>query len=139
MKHGERQSPRVLTARSTGMGIATGVLVAVLLGPLIGAPWGLAVLNGVAGGGLSLLVSYARRLGRLGFGPRTVPKPVPGISVVGHLVMQAPIVFVWMSMELHFASELALSLLFAFTALVAYLTGDAVATLGHLEGDDSAD
>ena len=34
---------KVFTARAAAAGIVTGALVAVLFGPLIGAPWGLAV------------------------------------------------------------------------------------------------
>lgn len=54
---------KVFTARATAVGIATGALVAVLFGLLMGALWGLAVLNGVAIGALVLLVNCAARLG----------------------------------------------------------------------------
>ena len=48
---------RVFTARSTGIGMATGVLVAIAFGQLLGVAWGLAVLNGLAAGALALALS----------------------------------------------------------------------------------
>ena len=64
---------KMFTARATAVGMVTGALVAVLFGPLIGAPWGLATLNGAAIGTLVPLVNCAARLGL--FRPRQVATP----------------------------------------------------------------
>lgn len=59
---------KVFTARSTGIGIATGVIVAAGLGQLIGVVWELAAMNGVAAGALALALStIGRAPRRLGF------------------------------------------------------------------------
>ena len=44
----------VFTARSTGIGIATGVLVTAVFGQFVGASWGLAILAGLPAGALAL-------------------------------------------------------------------------------------
>ena len=52
----------VFTVRSSGIGIATGVLAVVVFGQLMGVGWGLAVLNGLALGVAVLLIAGAGRL-----------------------------------------------------------------------------
>ena len=54
----------VFTARSCGIGVTTGVLVAVVSGQLIGVSWGLAILTGMSAGALALAVSIGARDGR---------------------------------------------------------------------------
>ena len=43
-------TPVVFTARSTGIGVTTGVLVAAALGQVLGVSWGLATLTGWGAG-----------------------------------------------------------------------------------------
>ncbi len=45
---------KVFTARSVVIGVASAVLVSALLGPLVGASRGLALLNGLVAGALAL-------------------------------------------------------------------------------------
>ena len=51
------QAMKVFTARSTGIGIVTGMIVAAGLGQLLGVAWNLATLNGLAAGALALAFS----------------------------------------------------------------------------------
>ena len=55
--------------------------------------------------------------------------------MVGSVILSAPASFAVLSMELEFASEAALSLLFLATGFAAYLTGNLVATLEHLDDE----
>lgn len=49
----------VFAASTTAIGIATGVLVALLFGQLMGVSWGLAILTGVEAGVLALGISIS--------------------------------------------------------------------------------
>ena len=82
---------RVFTAWSTGIGIATGVLVATALGQLLDAAWGLAILNGLAAGALSQTHSTGLRDGRL---DTTDNRRRSGIRALAYAVMMAPALFV---------------------------------------------
>ena len=125
---------RVFTARSTGIGIATGVLVAIAFGQLLGAAWGLAVLNGLAAGALSQALS----IGDLGGGwfNTTDNRRRPGMRALAYAVMMAPALFVHRYIELRAADEVAVSLLFILTGFASYALGGIMATLACL--DDAA-
>ena len=128
----------VFTARSTGIGIATGVLVAAAFW-LIGAPLGLAILNGLVTGATVLHVPVAWRLGRLK-ARQPLLRPWHGIFAVGYPVVTAPAFFVGLVIdELDPATRFALGTLILITGLAGFAFGDIVATLDHLDGDaDSA-
>ena len=132
---------KVFTARATAIGIVTGTLVAVLFGPLIGAPWGLAVLNGVAIGALILLVNCAARLGL--FRPKLRDpatmlrwRPRQGVLMVGWVFLWVPALFVQYAVEFDLASEAALTSLFFATGFGAYLTGAVGEKLERLDDEN---
>ena len=133
-ERGPMTSLRVFTARSTGIGIATGVLVAIALGQLLGAAWALAILNGLAAGALALALS----IGAGGWFDTTVNRRRPGIWALAYAVMMAPTLFVHHYIELRPADEVAVSLLFILTGFAAYTLGSIMATLVYLDGDAAA-
>ena len=126
----------VFTARSVGVGVAAGVLVAVLVGWLRGAAVGLAVLNGLAGGALALAVFTCMRDGRFDF----VARRRLGVKTLAAAVMVAPMLFVdnVIGNELTWANRTSLSLLFSLTGFAAYALGGIMATLNRLDGEDDA-
>ena len=132
---------KVFTTRSTTVAIATGTLVAVLFGPLIGAPWGLAVLNGTAIGALVLLVNCAARLGL--FRPKLRDpatmwrwRPQLGIFMLTWVVLLMPASYVQFAVELDLAIEAALTSLFFAVGFGAYLGGMVVAKLDYLDDEN---
>ena len=129
---------RVFTKRSAGIGIATGALVAAGFGQLMGASWGLAVLNGLAAGALALALSIVLRDGRFDFGNT---RRRPGVWVLAWIVIATPWFLVDNFIEpgLSRTDEFALTLLFGLTGFAAYALGAITATLDHLDGDDAAD
>ena len=58
---------QVFAPRSAGIGVAGGVLVAGALGQLVGAAWGLPILNGLTAGVLALANAICMRHGRFAF------------------------------------------------------------------------
>ena len=126
----------VFTARSTGIGIASGVLVALALEQFLGVPWGLAILNGLAAGALALALSTGLREGLLD--TTDYHQRRPGIWAVTYAVMIAPMVFVHHYIELRPADEFAVSLLFALTGLASHTLGSIMASLVFLDGDAAA-
>lgn len=131
----------MFTARATAVGIATGALVAVLFGPLIRAPWGLAVLNGVAIGALVLLVNCAARLGF--FRPKLRDpatlwrwRQQQGIFMAAWVFLSTPGFFVQYAVEFDPASEAALTSLFFATGFGAYLSGAVGEKLERLDDDN---
>ena len=125
---------RVFTTKSTGIGIATGALLALALGQLLGATWGLATLNGLAAGALALAVSTGLRDGLL---DTTDNQRWPGLWGLAYAVMIAPPVFTHHYIELRPADEIGLAVLLALTGFATYVLGGVMATLNHLDDDDS--
>ena len=131
---------RVFTSRSTGIGIAGGVLVAGALGPFVGAAWGLVVLNGLAAGALALAGSVSMRHGRFGFLLDKAHERQLGVGMLTHVAMVPPIFFVDEAIGIELFNQgdgLALSLLFGFTASAAYFLGGILVMLAYLDGEDA--
>ena len=127
---------RVFTTKSTGIGIATGALLAIALGQLLGATWGLATLNGLAAGALALALSTDLRDGLL---DTTDNQRRPGLSGLASAVMTAPPLFTHHYIELRPAGEIGLAVLLALTGLATYVLGGVMATLNHLDDDSTND
>ena len=126
---------QVLTTKSVGTGVATGVLVAAAVGQLLGAPWMLAGLNGLAAGALALAASIVVGDGR--FGVMNIRRR-PGLRTIAYGVIMLPAFLAGnlMDIELARAEGFALALLFLFTAFAAYALGGILSTLEDL--DDAA-
>ena len=128
----------VFTGRSSAIGIAVALLLLTAL-RLIGVSWGLAILNALAAVALVLVISVARRVGRLRLEARVPSIPSwQGVWVLGYATMSVPI-FVFALDELDFSQRAALVPLMLLIALVAYTCGDVVATLEHRERGSAAD
>ena len=122
----------IFTIRSVGIGMATGMIVAALLGLFLGAAWGLAILNGLAAGALGLAFSVARRDARFGallFRPLDTGLRL-GVGVLTYTVILCPMFFLG-----DFVDERALTLLFGLTAFAAFTIGGMAVSLAHLDGD----
>ena len=126
---------QVITTKSVTVGVATGALVAVAVGQLIGAPWMLAGLNGLAAGALALASYIIVGDGR--FGVMNVRRR-PGLRTFAYAVMLLPAFMAGsvMEIELARAEGLALAMLFLLTAFAAYALGGILSTLEHLEDAD---
>ena len=132
----------VFTARSVGIGVAVGMLVAVAMGQLVGSAWGLAVLTGLAGGALTFAVAVGARDGRFDFLVANAKQRRLGVWTLAYIVMVTPMFFVDDAIGiglLRSEDRLALSLLFGFTGFASYFFGAIMATLNRLDGDDAAD
>ena len=147
----------VFTARSTRIGIATGVLVTAVFGQFVGASWGLAILAGLPAGALALAGSISLRNGKfdLGSGHQRRPGSLrnkkfhlgsghqrrPGVWLLAWLVMSSPafLVGIVIETELSPVNEFALKVLMLATGMAAYALGGVMATLDHLDGDDEID
>lgn len=127
----------VFTVRSSAIGIVVALLFLIAL-RLIGVSWGLAILNALASVALVLVISVARRVGRLRLEARvpSIP-PWQGVWVLGYATMSVPI-FVFGLDELDFSQRAALVPLMLLIAFVAYMCGDVVATLDHRERGTAA-
>ena len=126
---------QVVTTKSVAVGVAAGALVAVAVGQLIGAPWMLAGLNGLAAGALALATSIIVGDGR--FGVMNVRRR-PGLRTLAYAVVFLPAFMAGsvMDVEIARAEGLALAMLFLFTGFAAYALGGILSTLEHL--DDAA-
>lgn len=126
---------QILTTKSVGTGVATGVLVAVAIGQFLGAPWMLAGLNGLAAGALALALSVVVGDGR--FGVMNVRRR-PGLRALAYAVIMLPAFLAGnvMNVELAQAEALALALLFLLTGFAAHALGGILSTLEDL--DDAA-
>ena len=126
---------QVITTKSVAVGVATGALVAVAVGQLIGAPWMLAGLNGLAAGALALALFIVVGDGR--FGVMNVGRR-PGLRAFAYAVMFLPAFMAGnvMESELARAEGLALALLFLFTGFAAHALGGILSTLEHFEDAD---
>ena len=131
----------VFTARSTGIGVATGVLVAVANGQLIGVSWGLAILTGLSAGALAFAVSICMRDGRFDNLGAATTRRRRGVWVLAWIVMSVPAFLVgdFFEIRLNRDDDLVLKVLLLSTGLAAYALGGIMATLDHLEGNDTAD
>ena len=89
----------VFTARSTGLGIATGVLVTAVFGQFFGASWGLAILAGLPAGALALAGSISLRNGKFDLGAGQKQKRRPGVWLLAWLVMSSPAFLVGIVIE----------------------------------------
>ena len=118
---------RVFSARSTGIGMATGVLVAIAFGQPLGVAWSLAVLNGLAAGALALVLSIDELRG--GWLDTTHDRRRTGIRALAYAVMLAPTLFADRYIAFRPADEVAVSLLFLLTGFAAYTLGGIMATL----------
>ena len=133
---------QVFTPRSTGIGVASGVLVAGVFGQLVGAAWGLAILNGLAAGALALAHSICWRDGSTAFLLEKAARRRRGVCMLALAVTVGPMFFVSAAADIGIAlsnrgDERALIWLFGFTAAAAYTLGVIMATLSHLDGNDS--
>ena len=137
---------RVFTARSAGIGIATGMLVAIALEQFLGTAWGLASLNGLAAGALVLAVSsgvlgdswfFDTKGGGWLFATKDNQQRI-GLWTLAYAIMIAPPVCVGDYVEFGPANEVAVELLFLLTGFASYTSGCVVATLVYLDGDTAA-
>lgn len=126
--------PRVFTRRSSVAALVTGVLVAVALGQLVGAPWGLAAITGLPAGAGVLGVSFAARNGLFRTQPRPWgPVPWTGAWFVGHFVATFPALTVSAFLELNWATRATIQLLLLLSGLTALMFGYIVRMLEPLD------
>lgn len=126
---------QVFTTKSVGVGVATGGLVAAAVGQLLGAPWILAGLNGLAAGALALALSIVVGDGRFAV---MDARRRPGVRTLAYVVMMVPAFLAGnvMEVELARAEGFALGLLFLLTGFASYALGGILATLEQI--DDAA-
>ena len=126
---------QVLTMRSVVAGVATGALVAAAVGQLLGAPWMLAGLNGLAAGALALSATIVVGDGR--FGVMNIRRR-PGLRTFAYVVIMLPAFLAGdvMDVELARAEGFALGMLFLLTGFAAHALGGILSTLEDL--DDAA-
>ena len=126
---------QVVTTRSVVAGVAAGALVAAAVGQLLGAPWMLAGLNGLAAGALALAVTIVVGDGR--FGVMNVRRR-PGLRAFAYAVIMLPAFMAGnvIDVELARAEGLALGVLFLLTGFAAHALGGILSTLEDL--DDAA-
>ena len=132
--HGRMTPWRAFRAQSYAIAMATGVLVAIVLRQFLAPGLGLAILNGLAAGGLALALSIGGDLvgGWLDATGSRRPSGVRGLTCT---VMVAPALLVHRYIELRPADEVAVSLLFMLTGAAAYVLGGVMAALEQLDGD----
>ncbi len=134
--HGPMTPRRAFSAQPYAIAMATGVLVAIVLRQFLDLAWGLAILNGLAAGGLALALSIGGDLVG-GWFDATDNRSRSGVRGLTCTVMVAPPLLVHRYVELRPADEFAVSLLFMLTAAAAYVLGGVLAALEHLDGDMS--
>ncbi|MCY4518907.1 MAG: hypothetical protein OXB99_16870, partial [Acidimicrobiaceae bacterium] len=130
----------MFTPRSTGIGIAVGVLVAGGFGHSFNAAWELAILNGFAAGALALAISICTRDGRFAFLIEKAHQRRPGFGVrlLAIAVMALPMFFVGDIVEIELFNRVPLTLLIGSTAWAAYLLSGIMMTLAYLDDGDAA-
>ncbi|MCY4506670.1 MAG: hypothetical protein OXG35_06880 [Acidobacteria bacterium] len=129
----------VFTWRSSAAALATGVLVAVALGQLLGAPWGLAVITGLPAGAAVLGVAFGARNGLFRTRPRPWgPAPLTGAFLVGQTVVLVPAMLSGVFLELSPATEATLQLLFLLAGFAALMFGYIARMLEQFEAAESA-
>ena len=134
--HGPMTPWPAFRAQSYAIAVATGVLVAIVLRQFLDLVWGLAILNGLAAGGLALALSIGGDLVD-GWFDATDNRRRSGVRGLTCTVMVAPALLVHRYVEFRPADEVAVSLLFMLTAAAAYVLGGVMAALEHLDGDMS--
>lgn len=134
--HGPMTPRRAFRAQPYAIAMASGVLVAIVLRQFLDLAWGLAILNGLAAGGLALALSIGRDLGGVWFDAAD-NRSRSGVRGLTCTVMVAPALLVHRYVELRPADEVAVSLLFMLTAAAAYVLGGVMAALDRLDGDIS--
>ena len=131
--------PRVFTRRSSVAALATGVLVAVALGQVFGASWGLAAITGLPAGAAVLGVSFAARNGLFRTRPRPWgPVPWVGAWFVGYFVAMLPAFTLGAFLELNWGTEAAIKLLLLLSGLSALMFGYIVRMLEPLDTSEDA-
>ena len=127
---------RAFRAQPYAIAMATGALVAIVLRQFLDPAWGLAILNGLAAGGLALALSVGGGLAR-GWFDATDDRRRSGLRGLTGTVMVAPALLVHRYVELRPADEVAVALLFLLTGAAAHVLGGVMAALEHLDGDRS--
>ena len=131
--------PRVFTRRSSVAALVTGVLVAVALGQLIGAPWGLAAITGLPAGAAVLGASFGARNGLFRVRPRPWgPVPWAGAWFIGLFVAMLPAYTVTAFLELNWAAKATIQLLLLLSGLSALMFGYIVRMLERLAAAEDA-
>ena len=116
--------PRLFTRRSGLAALATGVIVAVALGRIFGAPWGLAAITGLPAGATALGVSFGLRNGLFRARPRPWgPVPWAGAWWVGYFVATLPAVTLSAFLELSWETRATIQLLLFLSGLAALMFG----------------
>ena len=128
---------KVFTARSTGIGVATGVLVAAGLHQFLGVVWGLAAFNGLAAGTLALAFAVIVRDGRFDM---MNTRRRPGVRVLAFTVMMGPMLLMDVAIGIEFQKlhpeGSALKLLFGLAGFAAYALGGIMATLNQIDEEN---
>jgi len=130
---------RLLTPRSIGIGVGSGVLVAVAFGQIYGVAWGLAVLSGLAAGALALATSIWLRDGR--FAALAETGRHRDVGIVAACTIAAPAIFVEDALGIELLDRgvgSALSLLFACTGSAACTLSGIMATWAPPDGSVGA-
>ena len=126
--------PRVFTRRSSVGALVTAVLVAVALGQLVGARWGLAAVTGLPAGAGVLGVSFAARNGLFRMRPRPWgPVPWAGAWFVGYLVATLPALTLGAFLELNWATKATIQLMLLLSGLTGLMFGYIVRMLERLD------
>lgn len=116
--------PRVFTRRSSVAALVTGVLVALVLGQLIGVPWGLAAITGLPAGTTVLGVSFGARNGLFRMRPRPWgPVSWAGAWFLGYFVATLPAFTLSAFLELNWATKATIQLLLLLSGLAALMFG----------------
>ena len=133
--------PRVFTRRSSVAALVTGVLVAVALGQLIGAPWGLAAITGLPAGAAVLGASFGARNGLFRVRPRPWrPVPWAGAWFIGLFVTMLPAYTVTAFLELNWAAKATIQLLLLLSGLSALMFGYIMRMLEQVDvAEDAGD
>ena len=134
--HGPGKLRRAFGAQPYAVAMATGVLVVIVLRQFLDLAWGLAILNGLAAGGLALVLSIGGDLVG-GWFDATDNRSRSGVRGLTCTVMVAPALLVHRYVELRPADEIAVSLLFMLTAAAAHVLGGVMAALWRLDRDRS--
>ena len=134
--HGPMTPRPAFSAQPYAIAMATGVLVAIVLRQFLDPAWGLAILNGLAAGGLALALSIGGDLVGRWFDAADNRSRF-GVRGFTCTVMVAPALLVHRYVELRPADEVAVSVLFMLTGAAAYVLGGVMAALERLDGDTS--
>ena len=132
----------VLTALSFMVALTAGLVAAAVLGSWLGAPWELAMMNGLAVGTQAAVFAFAIRTNRLVARPTVPPilRPWVGVVFAGFsLIFVGPSVLAYI--EVGFAVGLSLHFLFLATGFAAMTLGVLAGSLGHtnaINGNEGA-